>query len=412
MSLSAIETALDQLRAGKPIIVVDNEDRENEGDIVMSAQHATEEWIAWTIRHTSGYLCAPMTADRAAVLNLPLMVQDNKDVRRTAYTVSVDAAQGVTTGISAADRARTLHVLANPTSTPFDLIRPGHIIPLRAVAGGVRERPGHTEATVELLQLAGLEPVGVIGEITNDDGTMMRLPQLIEFAAAHDVVVISIEDLVAHLGDAPLNTPAESERYQFEVETTVPTEHGTFRMRAYSDRTTGVDHIAIIAGEPTDGTLLRLHSECLTGEAFGSLKCECGPQLDAALDRIDREGGVVIYLRGHEGRAIGLTNKLRAYKLQEAGMDTYDANIALGLPADAREYGVAAKILGDVGVNSVRLLSNNPDKQRQLEGLGIEVPELVPLVVGVGDVNAGYLAAKRDRMGHELPTDIESSFTA
>jgi 3,4-dihydroxy 2-butanone 4-phosphate synthase/GTP cyclohydrolase II len=412
MSLSTIETALNQLRAGKPIIVVDNEDRENEGDIVMSAQHATEEWIAWTIRHTSGYLCAPMTADRAAVLNLPLMVQDNKDVRRTAYTVSVDAAQGVTTGISAADRARTLHVLANPTSTPFDLIRPGHIIPLRAVAGGVRERGGHTEATVELLQLAGLEPVGVIGEITNDDGTMMRLPQLIEFAAANDVVVISIEDLVAHLGDAPLNTPVESERYQFEVETTVPTEHGTFRMRAYSDRTTGVDHIAIIAGKPANGTLLRLHSECLTGEAFGSLKCECGPQLDAALDRIDSEGGVVIYLRGHEGRAIGLTNKLRAYKLQEAGMDTYDANIALGLPADAREYGVAAKILGDLGVNSVRLLSNNPDKQRQLEGLGIEVPELVPLVVGVGDVNAGYLAAKRDRMGHELPTDIESSFTA
>ncbi|MEY4458469.1 MAG: 3,4-dihydroxy-2-butanone-4-phosphate synthase [Actinomycetota bacterium] len=412
MSLSTIETALNQLRAGKPIIVVDNEDRENEGDIVMSAQHATEEWIAWTIRHTSGYLCAPMTADRAAVLNLPLMVQDNKDVRRTAYTVSVDAAQGVTTGISAADRARTLHVLANPTSTPFDLIRPGHIIPLRAVAGGVRERAGHTEAAVELLQLAGLEPVGVIGEITNDDGTMMRLPQLIDFAAEHDVVVISIEDLVAHLGDTPLNTPVESERYQFEVETTVPTEHGTFRMRAYSDRTTGVDHIAIIAGVPANGTLLRLHSECLTGEAFGSLKCECGPQLDAALDRIDSEGGVVIYLRGHEGRAIGLTNKLRAYKLQEAGMDTYDANIALGLPADAREYGVAAKILGDLGVSSVRLLSNNPDKQRQLEGLGIEVPELVPLVVGVGDVNAGYLAAKRDRMGHELPTDIETSFTA
>ncbi len=412
MSLATIDTALAELRAGKPIIVVDNEDRENEGDIVMSAQHATVEWIAWTIRHTSGYLCAPMTADRAAVLNLPFMVQDNKDVRRTAYTVSVDAAQGVTTGISAADRARTLHVLANPTSTPFDLIRPGHIIPLRAVAGGVRQRPGHTEATVELLQLAGLEPVGVIGEITNDDGTMMRLPQLIDFAAEHDVVVISIEDLVEYLGDAPLNTPAESERYQFEVETTVPTEHGTFRMRAYSDRTTGVDHIAIVSGEPTDGTLLRLHSECLTGAAFGSLKCECGPHLGAALERIDREGGIVIYLRGHEGRAIGLTNKLRAYKLQEAGMDTYDANIALGLPADAREYGVAAKILGDLGVESVRLLSNNPDKQRQLVNLGIEVTELVPLVVGVGDVNAGYLAAKRDRMGHEIPLDIETSFTA
>ena len=412
MTLSTIQTALAELRAGKPIIVVDNENRENEGDIVMSAQHATPEWIAWTIRHTSGYLCAPMTADRAALLNLPLMVLDNKDIRRTAYTVSVDAAEGVTTGISASDRARTLHVLANPASTQFDLVRPGHIIPLRAAAGGVRERAGHTEATVELLQLAGLEPVGVIGEITNDDGTMMRLPDLLVFGAQNDVVVVSIEDLIAHLGDSPVNTPAETERYQFEVETTVPTDHGTFLMRSYSDRTTGVDHIAIISGEPKDGALLRLHSECLTGEAFGSLKCECGPQLDAALDSIDREGGIVIYLRGHEGRAIGLTNKLRAYKLQESGMDTYDANIALGLPADAREYGVAAKILGDLGISSVRLLSNNPDKQRQLMNLGIDVPELVPLVVGVGDVNAGYLAAKRDRMGHELPTDIETHFTA
>ncbi|PTW91250.1 3,4-dihydroxy 2-butanone 4-phosphate synthase/GTP cyclohydrolase II [Microbacteriaceae bacterium MWH-Ta3] len=410
MTLAPITTALDELRAGRPIIVVDDENRENEGDIVMAAQSVTPEWVAWTIRYTSGYLCAPMTNDRAAQLNLPLMVQDNKDVRRTAYTVTVDAAEGVTTGISAADRARTLHVLANPSATPDSIIRPGHIVPLRAVAGGVRERAGHTEATVELLQLAGLEPVGVIGEITNDDGTMMRLPELIEFGAREGVPVVSIEDLIAHLGDAPLNTAPESARYQFEVETNVPTTHGTFRIRSYSDRTTGVDHLAIIGGEPTNGALVRLHSECLTGEAFGSLKCECGPQLDAALDAIDREGGVVIYLRGHEGRAIGLTNKLRAYRLQEQGLDTYDANIALGLPADAREYGVAKKILDDLGIDTVRLLSNNPDKRRQLIDLGISVPELVPLIVGVGDVNVDYLSVKRDRMGHELPDNLEPDF--
>lgn len=411
MTLATITTALDELRAGRPIIVVDDENRENEGDIVMSAQLATPEWIAWTIRYTSGYLCAPMTNDRASQLNLPLMVQDNKDVRRTAYTITVDAAEGVTTGISAADRARTLHVLANPHATPDSIIRPGHIVPLRAVAGGVRERPGHTEATVELLQLAGLEPVGVIGEITNDDGTMTRLPELIEFGRREGIVVISIADLIEHLGDAPLNTAPESQRYHFEVETNVPTTHGTFRIRSYSDRTTGVDHLAIISGEPANGALVRLHSECLTGEALGSLKCECGPQLDAALDAIDREGGVVIYLRGHEGRAIGLTNKLRAYRLQEQGLDTYDANIALGLPADAREYGVARKILDDLGIDTVRLLSNNPDKRRQLIDQGIRVPELVPLIVGVGDVNVDYLSVKRDRMGHEFPDNLEPDFT-
>jgi 3,4-dihydroxy 2-butanone 4-phosphate synthase/GTP cyclohydrolase II len=340
------------------------------------------------------------------------MVEHNQDFRRTAYTVSVDAAEGVTTGISAHDRAETLRVLANPASGPGDLIRPGHIIPLRAVPGGVRERAGHTEAAVDLMNLAGLQPVAVIGELTMDDGSMMRGAALTAFAEEHELVVVSIEELAAHLGTLVHELPdGNAERYSFEVETLVPTTHGSFRIRAYRDHETRVDHVAIVGGEPKDGALVRLHSECLTGEAMGSLKCECGPQLDAAMETIDKEGGVVVYLRGHEGRGIGLTNKLKAYRLQEDGLDTLDANLALGLPADARDYGVAAAILRDLGISSVRLLSNNPEKRRQLIEHGIEVTELVPLVVGVGDVNIGYLGAKRDRMGHQLPGALVNSPT-
>ena len=408
--MTLIETAIAQLRAGKPVIVTDSTDRENEGDVVMAAELVTTEWLAWTIRHTSGFLCAPMTNERANELDLPLMVIENQDSRRTAYTVSVDAAEGVTTGISAHDRAETLRVLANPASGPGDLIRPGHIIPLRAVAGGVRERAGHTEAAVDLMNLAGLQPVAVIGEITNDDGSMMRGETLIAFAAEHGLTTISIEELVEHLGSEWQTMPDPSiHRYSFEVETQVPTTHGEFRIRAYRDHETRVDHVAIVSGTPTDGALVRLHSECLTGEAMASLKCECGPQLDAAMEQIDAAGGVVVYLRGHEGRGIGLTNKLKAYRLQEDGLDTLDANLALGLPADARDYGVAAAILKDLGISSVRLLSNNPEKRRQLIEHGIEVTELVPLVVGVGDVNIGYLGAKRDRMGHQLPGALVNS---
>jgi 3,4-dihydroxy 2-butanone 4-phosphate synthase/GTP cyclohydrolase II len=402
-----IERALDELRAGRPVIVTDSTDREDEGDLILAAELATPEWLAFTIRHSSGFLCAPMTNERANELDLPLMVEHNQDARRTAYTISVDAAEGVTTGISAGDRAMTLRVLANPESGPADLIRPGHIIPLRARPGGVRERAGHTEAAVDLMTIAGLQPVGVIGELTNDDGTMMRGEPLKAFAAEHNFVLISIEELAEHLNGEWLPLPdPDADRYTFEVETRVPTTHGTFRIRSYRDHQTRVDQVAIVSGEPRNGALVRLHSECLTGEALGSLKCECGPQLDAALDLIDREGGVVIYLRGHEGRGIGLTNKLRAYRLQEDGLDTLDANLALGLPADARDYGVAAAILKDLGISSVRLLSNNPEKQRQLIEHGIEVTELVPLVVGVGDVNVGYLGAKRDRMGHRLPNEL------
>jgi 3,4-dihydroxy 2-butanone 4-phosphate synthase/GTP cyclohydrolase II len=414
MSIGTIAEALEHLRLGRPVIVVDDEARENEGDIILSAQLATPEWVGWTIRHSSGFLCAPMPADRAEKLNLPIMVPTNEDSRKTAYTVSVDAATGITTGISASDRTRTLRVLADPLATASSLIRPGHILPLKAAAGGVRERPGHTEAAVELMQLAGLEPVAVIGEVVGDDGELLRLPALLDLGEQHNVPVVSIAQLLLELEAQepgsdlriPRHHSVADQRVIFEVETRVPTEFGIFDLHAYRDRATGADHIAILSGQPQDGMLVRLHSECLTGEAMGSLKCECGPQLRVAMERINQEGGMVIYLRGHEGRGIGLVNKLRAYRLQEVGLDTLDANLALGLPADARDYGAAAAILSDMGVHSVRLLSNNPEKRRQLEQHGIEVTELAPLVVGVGEVNTAYLEAKRDRMGHHLPGEL------
>ncbi|RWZ68480.1 GTP cyclohydrolase II [Labedella populi] len=411
MTIGTIPQALDALRSGTPVIVADDEGRENEGDVIMAAQFATREWIAWTVRHSSGYLCAPMTGATADRLELPPMVARSEDPRGTAYTISVDAADHITTGISAHDRAHTLRVLADPASGPSDLIRPGHVLPLRAVDGGVRTRPGHTEAAVDLLTLAGLEPVGVIAELVEDGGDMMRLPALIELGERSGLPVITIADLVDFLNSHPDaagvcdrqsdDSDADS-AVRFEVETTIPTTYGSFRVRAYRDRETGADHVAIISGEPADGTIVRVHSECLTGEAFGSLKCECGPQLTAALEEIDRSGGVVIYLRGHEGRGIGLVNKLRAYRLQEEGLDTLDANLALGLPADSRSYTAATAILEDLGISSVRLLTNNPEKVRQLEGRGITVTERVPLVVGVGEINAAYLDTKRDRMGHQL----------
>ncbi|WP_353116092.1 GTP cyclohydrolase II [Microbacterium sp.] len=404
MSLSPISEALDALRAGRAVIVADDENRENEGDIIISAELATPEVMAWMVRWSSGLICAPMPADLADRLNLPPMVEVNEDARSTAYTITVDAAEGVTTGISAHDRSRTLNVLADPESTPKSIIRPGHILPLRAVDGGVRERGGHTEAAVELMRLAGLQPVGAIAEVVAEDGSMMRLPGLLELGERDGVPVITIEQLIAHLNEhEPLDEegarPARR-RVSLRANATVPTEHGTFRFLAYKDRITGTDHIAVVSGEPGETALVRVHSECLTGEAFGSLKCECGPQLDAALDAIEQDGGVVIYMRGHEGRGIGLINKLRAYALQEEGLDTVDANLALGLPADAREYAAAAGILTDLGISKVRLLTNNTDKVRQLRELGLDVVEQVPLIVGVGPNNHQYLETKRDRMGH------------
>ncbi len=402
MSLSTIPEALEALRAGRPVLVADDENRENEGDVILSAELATPEWVAWTVRWSSGFICAPMPTDLADSLNLQPMVAVSEDARSTAYTISVDAAEGVTTGISAHDRAHTLNVLANPASTAGDLIRPGHVLPLRAVDGGVRERSGHTEAAVELMRLAGLRPVGAIAEVVAEDGSMMRMPGLLELGARDGVPVITIEQLIAHLNevDPAGAVPTTSRRVSLRADATVPTSHGTFRFLAYKDRVSGTDHIAVVSGEPGETALVRVHSECLTGEAFGSLKCECGPQLDAALDAIEQEGGVVIYMRGHEGRGIGLINKLRAYSLQEEGLDTVDANLALGLPADAREYAAAAGILADLGVSRVRLLTNNTDKVTQLRELGLDVVEQVPLIVGVGPNNHQYLETKRDRMGH------------
>ena len=406
MTIATIQEAVDAIAAGLPVLVVDDEDRENEGDVIIAAAMATPELLAWMVRVTSGYLCAPMPSDLADRLGLPPMVAKSEDPRSTAYTISVDAASGVTTGISAADRARTLRVLADPHSSASDLIRPGHILPLRAVDGGVRQRAGHTEAAVELAQLAGLPPVGAIGELVNDDGTMMRLPEILELGERTGYPVVTIADLIVHLG-GPVSegtarvTPAVSLR----AETTLPTTHGTFRVRAYREAATGDDHVAIIADPIPANPLVRLHSECLTGEAFGSLKCECGPQLDAALDAIAAEGGVVIYFRGHEGRGIGLVDKLRAYRLQEDGLDTVDANTALGLPVDRRDFSSAAHILTDLGIDSVRLASNNPLKLQSLRDGGIEVTDLVASHVGVTTANAGYLGTKRDRMGHRLPDD-------
>ncbi|MBP1326779.1 3,4-dihydroxy 2-butanone 4-phosphate synthase/GTP cyclohydrolase II [Leucobacter exalbidus] len=425
--ISSIAEAVAAIKAGRPVIVADDEDRENEGDVILSAQLATPEWIGWAVRWSSGLLCAPMTDEVANQLDLPMMVERNEDARGTAYTVTVDAAQGVTTGISASDRATTLRALANPEGVPTDVNRPGHILPLRAVPGGVRARAGHTEAGVELMKLAGLSPVAVIGEIVAEDGEMMRLPGLIELGAAEGIPVITIEQLIEHLNEVdPIadengqsgqasqhGTAATSSqrRISMRARTLLPTEHGEFQTSAYRDRRAGVDHLALVANAPDGsapgaGSLVRVHSECITGEAFGSLKCECGPQLQASMKLIHEKGGVLVYLRGHEGRGIGLANKLRAYQLQEQGVDTLDANLQLGLPGDARDYTAAADILADLGVSDIRLLTNNPDKVEQLRAHGIEVAERVPLVVGVNEVNIGYMSAKRDRMRHELPTDI------
>ena len=407
MELATVEQALETLKAGKPVLVVDHRNRENEGDAIMAAQFASPEWIAWMVKHTSGFLCAPMAESLANRLELPLMTNNNQDRYRTQYTVSVDAAAGVTTGISAADRATTLQILANPDSQPEHLIRPGHVIPLRAHPDGVFGRPGHTEATVDLLKLAGLVPVGVIAEMVSENGEMMRLPELLRVGEKENLPVISIEQIFDYreIAEAiPSDTTVE--RIRFEAEAMMPSTHGNFKLRGYYDTRTTADHVAIIAGNPTgENVLVRMHSECITGEAFGSKKCECGPQLEYALDRIaaDPAGGVVIYLRGQEGRGIGLLNKLKAYALQDQGMDTVEANLALGLPSEAREYGAAVSILRDLGIKSVRLMSNNPAKIDALEMAGISVTEYVPIIVGQENENAGYLETKREKMGHILP---------
>ena len=406
---STIEEVLEALRQGKPVLVTDAEDRENEGDAIIAAEFATPEWLAWMIRYTSGYICAPMTEARANDLDLPLMYVNTQDPHHTAYTVSVDAMERESTGISAYDRALTGRVLADPKSSAGSLMRPGHVVPLRAKDGGVLERPGHTEAAVDLMKLAGLEPVAMMAEMVNDNGTMMRGEELFETSLRFDLPMTSISQIKEHIARKSPEVSKSANRIRFEAEAKLPTSHGDFRVRGYYDVQTTADHVAIIAGNPTGkDVLVRMHSECITGEAFGSLKCECGPQLDGALDAIakDPNGGVVVYLRGQEGRGIGLLNKLKAYALQEEGLDTVDANLALGFPSEAREYGAAVAILKDLGITSVRLLSNNPAKRNFLEEAGIAVTETVPLIVGLADQNLGYLEAKRARMGHEIPTNL------
>jgi len=410
--VGTIEQALDALRAGRPVLVADSPDRENEADVILAAASATPEWVAWTIRHSSGYLCAPMPAARADALQLPLMVPQSEDPRRTAYTVTVDAASGVTTGISAADRARTLRVLADPGSGPESLIRPGHVLPLRAVPGGVLHRSGHTEAAVDLCRLAGLEPVGAIAELVNDDGTMVRLDGAAQIAAENGLVLITIADLVAwrtqhgdvvEAADADAHGAGTAPRVHATHTAYLPTRHGEFRIHGYRDLRTGSEHVALVATQGlAEQPVVRVHSECLTGDAFGSARCDCGPQLDAALELAAREGGAVVYLRGHEGRGIGLLAKVAAYALQDEGRDTVEANLDLGWPADRREYGAAAAILADLGVQRVTLLTNNPAKVTGLRAHGIDVAQIRALEVGRTPHNEAYLRTKATSMGHVL----------
>ncbi|WP_277210424.1 bifunctional 3,4-dihydroxy-2-butanone-4-phosphate synthase/GTP cyclohydrolase II [Isoptericola croceus] len=397
-----VERALAAVAAGRAVVVVDDEHRENEGDLIFAAEAATPELMGFTVRHTSGLVC--VAADGATLdrLGLPLMVAENRDAFRTAYTITVDAADGVTTGISGADRALTARTLASADAVPTDLTRPGHVLPLRARDGGVLERTGHTEAAVDLARLAGRGTTGVLAEITHDDGTMMRLPALREFAAQHSLELLSVADLMAYrrLTEVLVDRLAV---------TRLPTRHGTFTAVGYRDRVTGDEHVALVAGALADldggePVLVRVHSECLTGDAFGSLRCDCGPQLDAALRAIEEAGrGVVVYVRGHEGRGIGLVAKLAAYSLQDGGHDTIDANLAQGLPVDSREYTAAAHVLRDLGVTDVRLLTNNPAKVDGLRAGGVAVAERVPLAIHPAPDNVAYLRTKRDRMGHDLP---------
>jgi 3,4-dihydroxy 2-butanone 4-phosphate synthase / GTP cyclohydrolase II len=403
LKLDTIEHAVDEIRAGRPAIVVDDEDRENEGDLVFAASKATPELLAFLIRYSSGVVCVPMEAAELDRLGIPLMTPHNRERLRTAYTISVDARDKVTTGISAADRARTIRVLADSASESYDLVQPGHVFPLRAREGGVLVRPGHTEASLDLARIAGLRPSAVIAELVNDDGTMKRGADLRTFADEHGLVLVSIEDLIRYRR----RTESQIERV---ATTTLPTRYGDFVAHGYRNTVDGSEQLALVRGEIGDKpTLVRLHSECLTGDVFGSLRCDCGPQLDEALRQVAAEGGVVVYLRGHEGRGIGLLHKLQAYELQDAGRDTVDANLDLGLPADARDYGTGAQILADLGVTSARLLTNNPDKLAGVQGYGIDVVERLGISIDPTEHNLRYLRTKRDRMGHHLPTGTDEN---
>jgi 3,4-dihydroxy 2-butanone 4-phosphate synthase/GTP cyclohydrolase II len=397
--LDTVERAIADIAAGRPVVVVDDEDRENEGDIIFAAAKATPELMAFTIRHSSGVICVPMPAVMLDRLEIPLMTPHNHDRMRTQFTISVDARDGVSTGISAADRAHTARALADSATEPWEITRPGHVFPLRYAEGGVLSRRGHTEAAVDLARLAGLTPVGVLVEIVNDDGSMKRAPDLRAFADEHGLAMISIDDLVRH-------RHRTEELVERVAETRLPTRHGDFTAYGYRSTIDGSEHLALVYGDLSgaEPVLTRVHSECLTGDVFGSQRCDCGPQLDEALERVvDAGRGVVVYLRGHEGRGIGLVSKLEAYALQDAGRDTVDANLDLGLPADARHYGAASQVLRDLGVSHVLLLTNNPEKSAALADFGVAVDDQVPLTPHPNPHNLRYLRTKRDRMGHQMP---------
>ncbi|MBB5168337.1 bifunctional 3,4-dihydroxy-2-butanone-4-phosphate synthase/GTP cyclohydrolase II [Mycobacterium sp. AZCC_0083] len=400
-STRTVEEAVAALLAGRMIVVVDDADRENEGDLVLAAETVTEEQMAFLVRHTTGIICVPMPSERVDELKLPQMVEDNTDSHGTAFTVSVDHID-VGTGVSARDRATTVRSLASPGTMPDALRRPGHIFPLRARAGGVLERRGHTEAAVDLLRMAGLSGVGVIGEIVDDDGSMRRGGSLTEFAAEHDLPILHIADLVAYRS-------RQHEGVELVASSWMPTTAGTFRAQVYRSRRDGIEHLALVmgdvaaAGRSEAGALVRVHSECLTGDIVGSLRCDCGGQLQQAMHAVAVAGaGVIVYLRGHEGRGVGLAHKIRAYAYQEGGLDTVEANLVQGLPSDARSYDAAAAVLADLGVMRARLITNNPIKPLELARLGVTVVTRVALPALPTPENVRYLRTKRDRMGHDL----------
>ncbi|HSM02650.1 MAG TPA: bifunctional 3,4-dihydroxy-2-butanone-4-phosphate synthase/GTP cyclohydrolase II [Acidimicrobiia bacterium] len=404
MKFSTIEEAVAAIRDGQFVVVVDDEDRENEGDLILGAEKVTPDRIAFMVRHTSGLICVPLLGDRLDELRLPLMVSESTDSHRTAFTISVDSLQGTTTGISAADRAATIRALIDPGTSPGDLARPGHIFPLRYRQGGVLRRAGHTEAAVDLARLAGLYPAGVLCEIVNEDGSMARLPELVQFAESHGIPIITIADLISHRRH-------REQLVERIAEARIPTEQGEFRAVGYRSTLDGTQHLALVKGDVRgkEGVLVRVHSDCLTGDVFGSLRCDCGRQLDDAIARIAEEGeGVILYFRGHEGRGIGLMHKLQAYALQEHGRDTVEANLDLGLPADARDYGIGAQILVDLGIGSMRLLTNNPTKRAGLEGYGLSIVGREPLETSPTAENREYLAAKAAKLGHLLNLDSDA----
>jgi 3,4-dihydroxy 2-butanone 4-phosphate synthase/GTP cyclohydrolase II len=395
---ATIPDAVAAIARGEIVVVVDDEDRENEGDLIMAAESATAEKIAFFVRHTSGVICTPLTGERLDELEVPLMVRDNTEAQRTAFTYSVDYRHDTSTGISAADRAATIQALINPATRPGDLARPGHIFPLRYADGGVLKRAGHTEAAVDLARMAGMFPSGVLCEIVNDDGTMARVPDLVEFCKEHDLLLISIAELIRYR--------RQTEKLVKRVsEARIPTQWGDFTCYVYENVLDGQQHIALVKGavQGQDNVLVRVHSECLTGDVFSSLRCDCGIQLDKAMELIDGEGlGVVVYLRGHEGRGVGIGHKIRAYSLQDAGHDTVEANVSLGLPIDSREYGLGSQILVDLGITTMRALTITPSKYGGLDGFGLDIVERVPLETIPNPENIAYLRTKREKMGHML----------